>query len=346
MSAISAADSVSPAIQRTKVLLFRPFNWGTYLKLGLIALITEGFAGNFSSSNNGSHSSGQVPSIHAPFCSGMQCVVAIAMCLLLAFVVLVIFYFVTRLRFAFFHCLVHNTTEIRPGWWLYRAPAVRFFWLNILVGVCFLLVIALTALPFISGFLRLYHETQHGDPFNLGLLLSLLLPLLPIIFLLALAAIATDVVLRDFMLPHFALENATAGEAWSRVWARISAEKRQFIVYAILRLFLPTIAMIAVFIVLFIPGLILAGSLAVVELGIHSLFSDATGAPAVIGILLQVFFGVLGFGFLLLASICVAGPVSTAIREYALVFYGGRFQTLGDILYPRLPHPQSFHAQP
>jgi hypothetical protein len=104
---------------------------------------------------------------------------------------------------------------------------------------------------------------------------------------------------------------------------------------------LPTVAMVAVFIVLFIPGLILAGSLAVVELGIHSLFSDATGASALVGTLLQVFFGVLGFGFLFLASICVAGPVSTGIREYALVFYGGRYQALGDILFPPSPYPQS-----
>jgi hypothetical protein len=188
---------------------------------------------------------------------------------------------------------------------------------------------------------RLFHESQQGAKLDLGLLISLVLPLLPIMVLLGLAGLLADIVLRDFMLPHFALENATAGQAWSRVWARIKGDSRQFIVYAILRVVLPTVAMVAVFIVLFIPGLILAGSLAVVELGIHSLFSDATGASALVGTLLQVFFGVLGFGFLFLASICVAGPVSTGIREYALVFYGGRYQALGDILFPPSPYPQS-----
>jgi hypothetical protein len=29
--------------------------------------------------------------------------------------------------------------------------------------------------------------------------------------------------------------------------------------------------------------------------------------------------------------------VSTAVREYALLFYGGRYQALGDILYPPTP---------
>jgi hypothetical protein len=69
-------------------------------------------------------------------------------------------------------------------------------------------------------------------------------------FLLVLAGVVTDLILRDWILPHFALDNATAGEAWSRVWARIMAEKRQFFVYALLRVVLPLIAMVALFFVL------------------------------------------------------------------------------------------------
>ena len=34
----------------------------------------------------------------------------------------------TRLRFAYFHCLIHKTKEIRPGWEIYREPATRYFW--------------------------------------------------------------------------------------------------------------------------------------------------------------------------------------------------------------------------
>ena len=49
---------------------------------------------------------------------------------------------------------------------------------------------------------------------------------------------------------------------------------------------------------------------------------------------LEVFFGVIAFGFALLASICIGGPLSTGTREYALIFYGGRYKALGDILYP------------
>jgi len=36
-------------------------------------------------------------------------------------------------------------------------------------------------------------------------------------------------------------------------------------------------------------------------------------------------------------GIGLAGPVSTAVRQYALMFYGGRYQLLGDILFPPPP---------
>jgi hypothetical protein len=340
MRAISAADSVSLAVQRTREFLFRPFSWGTYLKLGLVAIVTEGLGSNFQSSSHNNHSSGHGHMGHSPFDLTPESIAVIVAALLLAFVLSAwLFYLITRLRFAYFHCLIHNTKRIRPGWHLYREQATRFFWMNLGVGFGFLLVVVLTALPFVAGFWRLFHNTPQGGHPDVGLLLGLVLPLIPIILLLALAGFVIAIMLRDWMMPHFALDDATTGEAWTRVWARIKAEKRQFIVYTLLRVVLPTIATIGVFILLAIPGLFLAGSLAAVEFGLHSAFANATGGSAVVGMLIQVFFGVLAFGFALLASICLGGPLSTGVREYALIFYGGRYQVLGDALYPPPPQP-------
>ncbi len=63
MRPISAADSVSLAIHRTREFLFTPFNWGDYLKLGLVAIITEGIGGHAGSSSHGAPSHGQGPMI-------------------------------------------------------------------------------------------------------------------------------------------------------------------------------------------------------------------------------------------------------------------------------------------
>ncbi|HEV2487668.1 MAG TPA: hypothetical protein VGT08_19265 [Terracidiphilus sp.] len=335
MRAISAPDAVSLAIQRTREFLFTQFTWGTYLKLGLVAIITEGLGSNFNFSSHRNVPSGHGPMINSPFHLAPEWIAAIVAAVLVGIVLsIIVFYLVTRLRFAYFHCLIHNTKEIRPGWWIYRTQAMRFFWLNLVLGLCFLLVVVLVAIPFAEGFWRLFQETQHGGHLDVGLLLSLVLPLIPIVLVLVLAAVVIDLILRDCMLPHIALHDATAGEAWSQVWARVKAEKRQFLVYALLRVALPIVAAVGLFMVLMIPGLMVAGSVAAIEFGIHSTFADATGASALVGTLLEVFFGVLAFGFALLAGICIGGPVSTGIREYALIFYGGRYQELGDILYP------------
>src|SRR3974390_3104969 len=165
MRAFSAADSVSLAIQRTREFLFRPFSWGTNLKLGLVSIITEGSAYNFGSSNRGGQPSSHGPVINAPFDVTPARVAVVAASVLLAiFVALVVLYLITRLRFAYFHCLIHQTKEIRPGWHMYREPAMRFFWLNVVVGLCFLLLVGVVALPFAAGFWRLFHQIPPGGP--------------------------------------------------------------------------------------------------------------------------------------------------------------------------------------
>jgi hypothetical protein len=335
MSAVSAVNAVSLAIQRTRDFLFRPFSWGTFLKLGLVAIITEGLGSSFNSSSRRGSAPGHGPTVHSPFNLTPDKVAMIVAAVALALVLSIwLFYLITRLRFAYFHCLIHNTKEIRPGWGLYRTQAMRFFGLNLLVGFFFMLVAALVAIPFVAGFWRLFHSIPPGGHVDFGLLLALVLPLIPIIIVLALTGLLADLVLRDWMLPHYALDDATAGEAWAEVWAHIMAEKKQFFVYALLRVVLPMAAMAVVFMVLLIPGLILAGAFAAFGYGIHSAFAGATGGSAVAGILLQAFFGLVAFALLLLAGICLGGPVSTGIREYALVFYGGRYQELANALYP------------
>jgi hypothetical protein len=343
MHAISAADSVSFAFQRTRDFLFRPFRWGTFLKLGLVALITEGIGSNsHANHSNGSSHGGHVyppgPVINSLHDIKPEWIVAIAAGVLLVMLIaIVIFYLVTRLRFAFFHCLVQNTTRIAPGWRLYRSQATRFFWLNLVIGIFSFLLIVLIALPFAAGFWRVFHSIPPGGQPNWAALIALVLPIIPIILLLVLAGFMADIVLRDFMLPHFALDNASSGEAFARAWAAIMAEKRQFIVYALFRIVLPIIAAFGVFFVLLIPGLFLAGAVGVMEYSLHSVFSGSSGATFAFGVIFQIFFGLVAFAFALLAGICLGGPLGTGIREYALIFYGGRYPALGNLLYPPPP---------
>jgi hypothetical protein len=335
MLAISAADAISPAIQRTRTFLFRPFRLASFLKLCLVACITEGIGGNFQFGGTGPHGSHHHSNLYSP---PMLTIGWVMLAVLFAIAAMAfgcaLYYLVTRLRFAYFHCLIHNIKEIRPGWRLYSAQAKRFFWLNVAAGICFLLAVALVSLPFIVSFWKLVRNAHAGAHPALVSILSLVLPLIPILFLLVLAAISADLILRDLMLPHFALENATAGEAWSAVWTSIKAEKGSFVIYALLRILLPIAAMVVIFMVLIIPGILFFVAVIGVEAGLHAVFSNASSAAFAIGVLLEVSIGVVAFASALLVGIAVGGPVGTAIRQYALLFYGSRYQPLANLLWP------------
>jgi len=342
MQALSAADAVAPSIHRTRNYLFRPFELGTYLKLCLVAVITEGIGGNFHvPGGGGSHGHTQShphPGPHLAFSPPMIAIIIAAIALAIV-VTIAIYYLITRLRFAFFHCLVRQTKEIAPGWRLYRNQANRFFALNLVVGIIFVLLLGIIVLPFVIGIVHLVRGTPPGAHMNIGAFLGYLVPLIPIVLLAILVAIAIQIVLRDFMLPHMALENASAGEAWAAVRAHIVAEKGDFFVYTLLRIVLPIVGLIAVFMVLLIPGLILLGCAAVVFVALHSAFAQATGSAAVAGIMLQVLIGIVVFCILVLLGIIIGGPLSVWVRTYAVMFYGGRYTALGDVLTISTPPP-------
>jgi hypothetical protein len=247
---------------------------------------------------------------------------------------IVLFYLVVRLRFALFECLLRQSRLIAPGWYKYRFQAFRFFLFSLAVGFFLLAVLAAVLLPFLIGFVRLYHQTQLGGPFPLVAALGLILPLIPLFLLFVLIAFAVDLVLRDFMLPHFALENASAGQAWAAVRAHIAREMGSFFLYAVLRILLPAAAIIALAIALFIPCILVFGSLSVAMVALHAAIHHAATGTVLVGTFLECVLGLFIATLALLLVISFGGPLGIAIRNYALVFYGGRFATLGDILYP------------
>lgn len=342
MPAISAADAISPAIQRTRSFLFRPFRLGTYFKLCLVALLTEGTTGGSFNSFPRGHASrhatslSSLPAFHI---TPMEIGAGIAAFALVTLIGLFIFYLITRLRFAWFHCLVHNTREIRPGWTFYRQPAARFFWFNVVVYVGFLMALAAVLMPFAAGFVGLFRNLQAGGRPSFGAVFALVLPLIPIFLLFVLAGVAANILLRDLMLPHFALENSSAGDAWHSAWSRVRAEKGGFFVYALLRVLLPIAGAIGLVMLLIIPAVIFILAIVAVEVGLHAAFGHAA-----LGIFLQFAAGCAAFIVAMLVFIGAFGPIYTAVRYYALIFYGNRYQLLGERLYPPSPPPAAIPA--
>jgi hypothetical protein len=340
MHVFSAADAIAPAIGRTKRFLFQPFRLGTFLKLSLVAVITEGLSLHLNNPNKHLMTPGTMPGNMPPwnFPGAWLGIALVAMAIFIP-IAFLIAYLITRLRFAFFHCLVYQVKQIAPGWRLYREQAMRFFLLNIGVGIGFLILLVLCALPFVSGFIKFFRDMHQGGHFDVFGFLSLFLPFLLLLLVLCVLGWITDVILRDLMLPHIALENATVGEAWGSASARIAAEPGAFFLYGFLRLVLPIVAMFAVFLVLAIPLMVIALGFGVVIAGLTTVVVNTAGFAKVLLIVVEAVVTLLGAGISVFVGLFLGGPLATAIRTYALVFYGGRYQVLGDLLFPPGPPP-------
>jgi hypothetical protein len=340
MNVYSATQAISPAIERTKNYLFRPFKWRTYLKLSLVACLTEGgsagFNANIPSGNNTSPSFSSFPSFDLSSEIIALIVIGVLVCIAIG---IYLSYLICRLRFAYFHCLAHQIKEIRPGWRLYRTQGMRYFIASLIIGLITLFVLVLVALPFVLGFYMLYQSSQAGESYNVGGFVLLILLCIFTVICFGLAAYAVNAGMRDFILPHMALENKSFLEAWEAVKPRIKADKGSFAMYLLMRLLVPMAAYIAQIIAMIIPLLIVIGILVLIGVGIYSLFEGATGVIEFIGIFMEVVLGLIGLAFVLLLGVGLGGPIATWIRNYALLFYGGRYQALGDLLYPPSPLP-------
>jgi hypothetical protein len=338
MRAFSASDAVAPAIQRTKRYLFQPFDLVTYLKLSAVACISEGFSANFNFSSHMHPSTGDV--IPSLFSLSDVILILIGIGFVAAILAgIFVFYLINRLRFAYFHCLLHQTTEIRPGWILYREQAERLFEAGLIIWAILLVVATLSLAPFLLAFLRIFREVKGGGPFDFHGFLLLALPFIGVGMLLCLVAGAVDVVVHDFMLPHVALDNASFREAWRAARVRIGAEKGRFFFYFVLRLMLPVVTMIILLISAGIPLIGAFGVLMLCAAGFRSLFDDSTLLSTVFGMFFEVLFGLVGLVVGLFVAFGLGGPVATWVRNYALLFYGGRYEALGDILSASIPLP-------
>jgi hypothetical protein len=351
MHAFSSADLISPAIKRTKWFLFEPFRWGTFLKLCAVSVLTEGWSTGSSNFRipGGHHGTvaspppASIPTVSSPYfgLSPMQVVLIAAVVMCCIGIALVIFYLVTRLRFALFHCLVYQTREIRPGWQLYDRPSWRFFLLSIAVGLIFFFAVLLIALPFILGF---YHQIQgahSGGSINIATFLSMVLPLIPVFILIVLAALAVHIILHDLMLPHMALENASSSTAWRQVRSHLAAEKGGFLLYGFFRVILPLAARIAAAIVIAIPVILVIAIFGLPTAGLIALAVNATALGKFLLILLIAIGVLVLFAVGVFVVLCVGGPIGIATRNFALLFYGGRYAVLGDLLAPPSPPPAS-----
>ncbi|HWE87195.1 MAG TPA: hypothetical protein VG267_19770 [Terracidiphilus sp.] len=335
MRPLSTSQAIAPAFGRTRLLLYRPFQWSSHLKLTLVAVATSGLLLNFRYTLPGALAI-ELPPIPAAFqhASGFVILAVIAALLAIDLVIL-FFYFMARLRFALFHSLVEGSRSLGPEMKIYEREAGRFFrakiavWLGI-AGLAAAVVVVAAIVVLTVANLR----TPEGK-YDTGVFLVLFFPALGFLAFVVILSLLAQIVVNDFMLPHIALEGASPGEAWRAVRTRMRADREAFFSYFLFRVLIlimvaPVLAGLG-FVLLWPVFWILGAS----ATGYAALFDEASGLLGGIRIGASILFAVLAVAAGVAGSAVLGGPLVVFLRAHALYFYGSRFAPLGKRLYPK-----------
>jgi len=218
---LSVIDPIEPAFARTKRILFQPFDFGKWLRLGFCAFLmglAEGGGGGGSAGGGGGGPDGGPGGGGLGFDPMMEwirdhlamiVVVAVALSLVVFAIGLLLTWLGSRGRFMFLDGVVRNHGAVVAPWHEYRREGNSLFLFRVCLGIIALLVVvvilglcAIIALPDIQS-------RQFGG-FGVGAIVMGIVSFLA--FGLTMAVIS--VFLTDFVVPIMYLRRITVVAAW------------------------------------------------------------------------------------------------------------------------------------
>ncbi len=344
---VSAVESISPAFTRTKLMLFRPFRFGLWARLAVVALITgeSGGAGGGSSFGNfnGGQGGGQRwrAAAHLFSESGWEQVQPYLFWIVLCFaavigLILLWVYCDCVYRFILLDSVLTGQCQLREGWRKWRANGRQYFLWVLAFGFGSLALLGIVAglpiwLAYRAGW---FHKSDEhfGALLGGGMLLGL------VVFGLIVVLAIIDLFARDFLIPVMALENVDAAEGWQRLLEMLGADKLAYAGYVLMKIVLAvggaiifTIVNLIVIIVLLIPLALIGviGFLVGRGMGVNW---DGTSV-----ILLLVAFALLALAGILYAVGFVYAPGLVFFQSYTLEFFASRYGALGRRMFPPPP---------
>ena len=359
MTSLSPLDALGPAFRRTREVLSAPFRLGFFLKIALVAALTQpsfysatisypvrggqlavlmGHSGGSSGDSNNFLAGSGIAAV------GVSLLVVMAILGLALWVLLSYLY--CRLRFTLFDLVVYKRGRVRQAWSGYGRQSWRYFGLVFLVSLSFLAVTAVViGAPLLSFIRKARPLTSLGPSANPFAILGALLPLLLAIFVMALLWMVVDSLMQDFLLPPMAIDDAPLESAFGRFFDLVKTNLGSLAVYVLLR-FVVGIALVMVLLVVFFAILMVVG-LATYGIGTllyHALWVSAVGQ--VICVALAILVGMVALVVYLMAMISIYGTAAVFQQSYAAYFFGGRYAALGDRLDPPPPPAHLEHLVP
>jgi hypothetical protein len=246
---ISVTEPVSPALERVKQMLFKPFDIGKWFTIGFCAWLAYlgesgggGFHGNFGNGFNYNASNRSVENFRH-FCDqardftlkNLYWIIPVALAVVILMIALwaVILWLNSRGKFMFMHCVALDKAEIVEPWHKFGNEANSLFVFRIVVGligtVLMLPPLAVIAALILKMILR-------GEPDAAAIMLAAGLALL--FFFLVIAFALVQKFTTDFVVPILFLRGGKCLNAWQELWKLLYANAGQFVLYVLFQILL------------------------------------------------------------------------------------------------------------
>jgi len=357
---VSAVESISPAFVRTKQLLFRPFRFGLWARLAVVALITGEAGGvgggggslpNLNTTRRGdddslagyladhwaNHWTGAAHPFRTPGWEQIQPYVGLfVLGLGLGLAVLLLWIYSDCVyRFILLDAVVSGQCRLREGWRRWRAAGRRYFvWVVAFGFVAFVLVGLVVGVPALLAYRAGWFEKPDQ---NLGALIGwgILLGLVAIVLVAVLAIV--EMFGRDFLVPVMAFGDVGALEGWERLLDMMSSEKLAYTGYALMKIVLAMGGAVIFSIVDLIVVLILLIPLGLLGLAGYFIGKSAGFTWDISTELLLAAVGLLIVAGILYVVGFVYAPGLVFFQSYTLEFFAPRYGPLGSKMFPANP---------
>ncbi len=239
ISNVSVVDPISPAIEWTKEMLFRPFDIGKWFTIGFCAwLAMLGESGGFNIGGGPRTGNQDVRrqwnEIKIFFLDHPALVITIVVSVFLVIMVvsLVLMWLKSRGRFMFLHCVAQNRAEVKLPWSKYRQQGNSLFVFTLILSIASTVFI----LPIIVGGGFAVVFMVKGQTFftlaGIGVLILLVLVLITMIVIFWLISKFT----KDFVIPIMYLRQSRCMAAWGEFWGLLRNNKGRFALYILFQI--------------------------------------------------------------------------------------------------------------
>lgn len=320
---MNVGAAITPAVNHTARLLFRPFGLRNWLALGFVSLFAECGGGGGGGFNNYSPSK----DFHKPEMDQFsQWMMQHMLLLILGFIVLFVIGIALQwigsvLKFVYVNQIIRDPKAIREPFARFLGLGTSYFLWELALGLVILFTIAILIGVPAALLFPLFHTMTAIAILGIVFLIILLV-------ILVITAAIISVIARDFVLTTMFVRNIKVIEAWHIVLPIVRANAGQTALYILLLIAYAVVAAIggmfvvmAVMILFLIPG----GLLALIGYGIYSMSGSVWSAPL---IAYAALFGTALFLAFVYVAECSMQPFIVFRRAFALVVLGQADQSL------------------